>query len=318
MARTSNYDTAPRKRHRLRSAGIAVVAIGLAWGADRAFNNSNLSGSFKADSANIGPAMPTAHPTKYVNAQVVAADPYVASFNTLARTIPGDVGLAYTSIGKAGIVHSYGTLISGPAWSTSKVPVALAYEAQVNGNPDVAGTNNLERAITQSNNDAANALWAQLGSNAVAAQKTQAVLRAGDDATSTVPSQWSNRPGIATIFGQTEWSLSDQARFAAHLKCIPYSAPVIRLMGQIIPSQSWGIGKTDAQASSVFKDGWSASGAGQLTRQMAIVHTPRGEDYALTMATTPSDGNFATGQANITALAQWAVATIEGVPKGSC
>ncbi len=317
MAKNSNYNSAPRKSHLKRNVGCVAAVIALSWGVDQRFNHGDITSFKNNGTASIGSVSQTPVPTKYVT-QGSRPTTYQDSFNALARKIPGNVGLAYVPLGKGGKVQSYGKITTGPAWSTSKIPVAIAYETEVNDSPTGSGVADLKRAITESNNDAANALWANLGSNAIAAQKTQAVLRAGGDSNSIVPSQWSNRAGVATIFGQTEWSLADQARFVASLPCMPHADKVVSLMGQITAGQRWGIGATDAEVSSAFKDGWSSNGPGQLTRQMAIVHTPSGEDYALTMATTPTNENFATGQRNITALANWAVSTIHGVPKGTC
>ena len=75
------------------------------------------------------------------------------------------------------------------------------------------------KTITQSDNAAAEELWSQLGDPADAAQQVQAVIREAGDPTTVVESR--RLRADYTRFGQTRWSLADQARFAAGLRRFP-------------------------------------------------------------------------------------------------
>ena len=80
-------------------------------------------------------------------------------------------------------------------------------------------------------------------------------------------------------------------------------------MGQITPSQRWGIG---ALATTVaFKGGWGPGIDGAyLVRQMAVVHFSDGGRVGLALAARPADGRFDTGVTHLNALAEWVAANI--------
>ncbi|MFC3243801.1 hypothetical protein ACFOJ6_17385 [Gordonia humi] len=145
-----------------------------------------------------------------------------ASFDDLALAQP--VGLAVEAVG-GGNSMVFGDQTPRVAWSTIKVPIALAAERR-NGASDSESA-----AIIDSDNAAAEALWASLGSPDQAAAAVTEVLREGGDETTTVPSQ-KLRPEY-TVFGQTSWPLADAATFTAHLPCLPGSEHVVSLMGQV-------------------------------------------------------------------------------------
>jgi hypothetical protein len=106
-----------------------------------------------------------------------------------------------------------------------KIPVAIAAVSQANGHPNQATLGQMSLAITESDNNAAMAVWSGLGSATEAAAQTQAVLRLGGDTTTVVPSQ-ALRPGY-TPFGQSNWSLTDRATFAASLPCMANTSQVL-------------------------------------------------------------------------------------------
>jgi hypothetical protein len=162
-------------------------------------------------------------------------------------------------------------------------------------------------AITESDNDAALALWAGLGPSAAAAAQTQAILRAGGDAATVVPSE-RRRPEF-TPFGQSIWSLAAQATFAASLPGMAHAGPVLELMGQVVPSQRWGIGSLSTTVA--FKGGWGPGLDGAyLVRQMAVVQVQDGSRIGVALATLPVDGRFDTGVADLSVLADWFTANI--------
>lgn len=80
-------------------------------------------------------------------------------------------------------------------------------------------------------------------------------------------------------------------------------------MGQIIPSQRWGVGALTATIA--FKGGWGPGVNGAyLVRQMALLRLADGSRIGLVLAAAPSDGRFDTGVADLGELARWAASTI--------
>jgi hypothetical protein len=237
-----------------------------------------------------------------------------ASFNKLAAQLGGSEGLAFTSVGGRATTQ-LGSWSSGPGWSTVKVPLAVAATARAQGRPDAETERLMRLSLTASDNAAAEQLWARLGEPHTAAAQVQAVLRSGGDGETLVQSQ-RVRPGF-TAFGQTNWSLANQAAFAAALPCIRYSNEVLALMGEVESDQRWGIGAIGLPAR--FKGGWGPGlGGAYLVRQMGIVTLASGARIGMAIASEPADGRFETGTANLTALARWAAANIRTTGPGGC
>ncbi len=236
-------------------------------------------------------------------------------FTAMAQRLSGSSGIAYLPVGSTGAPTTLGGWSSGVAWSTMKVPVAIAAVRADGARPAAATSALLRRAITASDNAAAEALWARLGSGTKAAAATSAVLRDGGDQATVVPAA-RTRPGF-TAFGQSVWSLSQQARFAAALPCVKGGAPVLSLMGQVTSSQRWGLGTLGSSAR--FKGGWGpGTSGGYLVRQFGVITLPRGGQLAVALANEPADGSFATGTANLTALTRWLQARLGSMRGGSC
>jgi hypothetical protein len=236
-----------------------------------------------------------------------SAEPLQASFARLAGTIPATIGIAYAPVGQ-NAAGTLGTLQNGVAWSTIKVPLAIAgIHANLPNSQDLAA-----RAVTASDNDAAEKLWSELGPAPQAAQQVQAVLRAGGDTGTAVESR-RLRPEFSA-FGQTQWPLARQAVFAAHLPCMPAAAPVVSLMKNTIPDQRWGLATVNAPT----KGGWGpGSGGGYLVRQFGIVGTPRG-DVAVALAAEPNNGSFDSGVAALNQMTEWLKANAAALPGGRC
>lgn len=217
------------------------------------------------------------------------------------------MGLAFAPVGRGQPATSLGELREGVAWSTMKVPVAIATLRAADAPPSRQTLRLIRLAITQSDNDAAMALWSGLGSPADAAAQTQAVLREGGDTTTVVPA--TRRRPEYTPFGQSSWSLAAQAIFAASLPGLAQAGPVLELMGQVTPSQRWGVGALTAAVA--FKGGWGPGVDGAyLVRQMAVLECPGRERAGLALAARPADGRFDTGVSNLNALACWVAANL--------
>jgi hypothetical protein len=233
-------------------------------------------------------------------------------FAALARSLPGEAGLAVSPVGAGQAVEQLGSLQRAVAWSTSKVPVAMAaIDAGVGSSGD------LRQAITASDNAAATNLWNALGGGSAAAEAANEELRAAGDETTSIEAR-TLRAGF-TPFGQTSWALADQVRFTAGMACLDVGGQLLGLMHETIPAQRWGLGSAGVPAE--LKGGWGpgsepgASG-GYIDRQMGVM-TIRGRPLAVAMLVRPSDGTHETGTAMLTRIAQWVVANanLHGLPK---
>jgi hypothetical protein len=202
--------------------------------------------------------------------------------------LPATVGIAIASAD--GRTQSFGTWTSGVAWSTIKVPLAVAaLRAGVSAPVDPV--------ITDSDNAAAEELWSQLGDRA--APLVQAVLREAGDPATIVESR--RLRAEYTPFGQTRWSLIDQARFAAGLTQIADAARVVELMGSLCDDHGWGLAAKGFAA----KGGWGPGlGDDYLVRQFAIVPTTSGVVGVALAADVPG-GGYEAGIEVVDALADW-------------
>ena len=119
------------------------------------------------------------------------------------------MGIAVSAVGNGPPPMTLGDWQEGPAWSTIKVPLVIAAYRQADP-PQV--TDSMKAAITESDNAAAESLWAQLGDPPAAAQRVQQILQETGDPTAVESRRL--RPEF-TAFGQTIWSLTNQVRFTA-------------------------------------------------------------------------------------------------------
>jgi beta-lactamase class A len=228
-----------------------------------------------------------------------------ASFERLAASLGGQSGLAVSGLGVGESVERVGALRSVVAWSTAKIPVAMAVIA---GGGAGAQQTDLTSAVTASDNTAALRLWASLGGGQDAASAVDGQLRQAGDTHTHVESRALRGSGY-TPFGQTAWALSDQARFTAGLPCTEAGTQVLALMDHVVAGQRWGLGSAGVDAQ--FKGGWGpgsqpGSGSGYLDRQMGVM-TIHGKPLAVAIATLPADGSHEAGTRNLTAIARWLV-----------
>ena len=232
-----------------------------------------------------------------------------ADFARLETKLQAVVGIAVSPVGNGQAPIMLGDWQSGPAWSTIKVPLIIA--ALREENPPTI-TDAMTAAITESDNAAAESIWASLGDPVTAARKVEAVLRQTGDFT-TVQSQKVLTEFSA--FGQTDWSLTDQVRFTSVAFCNNANAPIFALMGRVVPDQKWGIGTVpDAQ----FKGGWGPlPPGGYLVRQLGVLPAPNGM-IAVALAAQPASGTFDDGTAALNEMATWLAAHLAALPAGRC
>jgi len=213
-----------------------------------------------------------------------------AAFDEFSAALPAKTGIAVAPAG--GRLVSLGWWSSGVAWSTVKVPLAIA--ALSEGNAAL-----VSRTITASDNVAAEELWSQLGDSA--SNLVQSVVRAAGDPTTVVESR-RLRPGY-TPFGQTRWSLVGQARFAAGLSRVPQASRIIDLMRDLAPAHRWGLSAKGFAA----KGGWGPGIADDyLVRQFAVI--PAGSaTIGVALAAEVGDGGYEAGVEVVNSLTDWLV-----------
>ncbi|MEL4503678.1 hypothetical protein AAEX63_02095 [Luteococcus sp. H138] len=205
------------------------------------------------------------------------------------------ISVAVLPVGSTATPWQTGRLKNAAAWSTSKVPVAIAAQRKY---PRGAKTRaRMRAAITASDNAAAEELFRSLGTSRQAAAATTAVIRAGGDRHTVVPSVRKRRG--YTIFGQTGWSPANQARFTASLPCRGDAASTLSLMGQVRSDQRWGLGSIRGAR---FKGGWGPERNGRYTvRQLGVV-TVKGQRLAVVIVV--ANVGYATGVGITTQLAK--------------
>jgi hypothetical protein len=292
------------RRVALATVLVTALASGCHQGASRATGAAHPPGLKRPISAS---PLSTGTPPGQTSTASVSATKLSQSFASLAQRLGGSIGLAYAPLGRGKPATSLGDLRAGVGWSTMKVPVAIAMVIKAEGHLSRNTSRLIRRAITESDNRAAMALWSRLGSPTAAAAQTQAVLRAGGDTTTVVPSR-RLRPQYSP-FGQANWSLAAQATFAASLSCTSRTGQVLKMMSQVTARQRWGIGTLSATVA--FKGGWGPGKNGAyLVRQMAVVRLADGSRIGLAIAALPAGGRFDTGVADLDAVARWFAAHI--------
>jgi hypothetical protein len=261
------------------------------------------------------PAPASPAPTSAGSPATVASPPQpapndlTADFNQLKSRLNAKVGVVVSAVGGGQAPKIFGDWTEGPAWSTSKVPLVIAAYRQQN---PLQITDTMRATITESDNAAAERVWAQLGEPVVAGKKVQQVLQ--DTGDPTVVEHRKVRAEF-TAFGQTIWSLTNQVRFLASAYCNGENDPIFALMGQVVPNQSWGIGDIPGTQ---FKGGWGPYPSGKyLVRQMGILTTPTGK-IAVALAAEPASGQFTDGTKVLGEVAKWLSRQFGALPAGKC
>ncbi len=309
--------TSSRSVHRVtgRSYAIALSLALLISGCTIATDDGLATGTSSVLESTSLPMPQSSEPTSdpgvwstAVPVETLPAADLAAEFGVLESAAGGPIGVALVPVG-GGPPIVLGTWTSGVAWSTVKVPMAVA--ALRNGGDAVLA--DAAAAIERSDNAAADALWVSLGDSATAGAAVEAVLRQGGDSATTIGRE-RVRPEFSA-FGQTEWSTQDQATFAAGLSCIPDAQPVVEMMNNVVPEQQWGLGQLSDAA---FKGGWGPRvDGGYVVRQVGIVTTVAGR-VGVAIAAQPDSGLFSDGTAMLDAVGGWLESRSDRLPAGHC
>ncbi|WP_327120228.1 hypothetical protein OHB12_15795 [Nocardia sp. NBC_01730] len=223
-------------------------------------------------------------------------DSLAADFTQLQPQLAGQVGMAIMPVG-GGRTTVFGDWVSGIAWSTIKVPLAIA---ALRHNPQEGIFEEAQAAITVSDNYAAEMLWESLGDGLEAAKAVQDILDEAGDATTGVAGPRTTLDYQS--FGGTEWSLVNQVRFASRLPCLPETSKVTELMSSITPEQAWGLGVLQGTA---YKGGWGPDDETGIytVRQFGLVPVRSGM-IAVALAAQADSGSFEDATAILSRLAQ--------------
>jgi hypothetical protein len=214
------------------------------------------------------------------------------------------------------------------AMSTSKILILSALLLDKGGVQDLTPEQIAlaHAAITESDNDAILALFSDLeadkGGLLNASEYATSLLRkVGDNQTevTTAPPP----PGYATTFGQTPWTPTAEVRFfrALALGCIlprPSTEFELRLMRNIVPSESFGLGSAGF-GQVAFKGGWGPEPDGQYgVRQTGVIGA--GDSGLVVSLIADPASTFAVGQSVLDQVAQWLRAEVRLTrrPEGRC
>lgn len=301
-------------RHRmllLAFGGVIVVAVGAVIAFEFAPAPSPMHSSAPARPVRAvpNPSRPSGAATPSARAPI--AGNLASDFARLESGLHARTGVVIRPVGSEADepVTVLGEWSSGPAWSTIKVPLVIAAMREQNSDQV---TSQMTAAITESDNAAAEAIWGGLGEPSTAADKVGAVLREAGDPT-TVQSQKVRRE--YTAFGQTDWSLTNQASFLSAAACNPADEQVLALMGKVDSVQKWGLG---VLSDTKIKGGWGPSPSGRyLVRQMGIVPTSNGS-IVVAMAAEPDSGTFADGSEELSEIARWLDDRVDFLPAAHC
>ena len=245
-----------------------------------------------------------------------------SSFADLAGEISGAIGVAYAPLGSTE-AQTLGSLSSGHAWSSFKVPISVTVMGEQGGSLTSGQESLVASAITASDNSAAAALYSELESmtGGNAAEAVEGTLEAAGAPTvvATAPPP----PGAVSSWGQTDWPLESSTRFYNALACNAYGGATETIIGDmenVIPEQQWGLGQVSFPkgTSVAFKAGWGPDGSESgpyLVRQAGIIRGPQG-GAVVTIAAQDSSGSFEAGVSDLDRVADWVA---ENVPlDGSC
>lgn len=241
-----------------------------------------------------------------------------ASWARLSTSISAQIGLAVTPLGAHGEPQVLGSLQSGHAWSSIKVPILVTLMRDRGGEGlDSEEQTWARAALTASDNEAAANLFQRLeaihGGLSEASLAIQGVLGEADGGATYVNTE-PPPPGAVSTYGQTEWSLTAAAQFYAALGggCLldPSGTEyVLGLMEEVVAEQSWGLGQAGfpPEWRVGYKAGWgpegSASGA-YLVRQSGVIRDGGG-GVAVAMIALDESGSFEAGTADLTQIATW-------------
>lgn len=200
------------------------------------------------------------------------------------------IGLAITGISPVGsqlnATWSAGSAISGPALGTIDLPIAVAVLNLASVPSNI--TYLLSKSISDSSLSGDEALYSFLGTGEEASAKTNAVLRAYGDTTTTVATSTARQDMPA--FSQTDWPVASQAQMAGQLWCSSDAWYAVSRMHYFDDDHSYGFGSV---VGSYQRTADAVDDAGNpVVRQIAIIPNAEGERLGVGMVITGSKGKL--------------------------
>ena len=319
----------------LLAAGSVAVAIWLLGGSSSS-GQLEQTATRPAHAKSVTPASPGRAPTAdhesapeappakraaEVSPRLFRADA-AASWRGLSQSTPAQLGLVVASF-DGGETRAFGSLQSGHAWSTLKVPILVTRLHE--GSLTSAEEDWAREALTASDNEAAASLFGSLeathdGLDGASQAVGTTLRRAGDDSTmvATAPPP----SGAVSTFGQTIWSLRASTEFFAPLgrDCLlnpDDTKYVLSLMEEVIPEQRWGLGEAafPPMWRVAFKGGWGPEGSASgpyLVRQSGLL-SYGSTGVAVAMIAQADSGSFEAGVEAIDGIANWLAAELRGL-----
>jgi len=244
------------------------------------------------------------------------------SFEALAASTSGRVGLTVAPLG-SGSAESFGSLRTGHAWSSIKVPILVTLMRDRHEDLSPEETQSAAAAVEASDNDAAASLFRQLegihgGLQGASLAVQEVMAQAGNAATvTTAPPP----AGAVSTYGQTEWSTEEATAFYRALAngCLLGSGGteyVLGLMRDVTPEQRWGLGEAafDPGWSVEIKGGWGpeAETGAYLVRQSGLIQSgSRG--VAVTLIAEEGSGSFEAGIGDLNRMGAWLAENLRGL-----
>lgn len=197
--------------------------------------------------------------------------------------------VAFAVLRRDGHVRGYQVDLPFSSASASKVLLLAAELRRLHdtGAPlDAATRQTLNAMISYSDNDAADAIYGQVGDVGMAA----VAARAGMASFAPVPGYW----------GGAQISAADMARFYLHLRrnlARPHRRFGMRLLETIAEEQRWGIPQAAGRGWRIwFKGGWRPiemmETSGPVTHQAALLRYRTGQELALAILTGEVPGTY--------------------------
>jgi hypothetical protein len=250
-----------------------------------------------------------------------------ASFDSMAASLPAQVGMAVEPLGSEEVREFGDLLSSGHAWSSIK-PAILATVLNEQGELGPEEEAWAEAAITASDNEAAASLFHTIegrqGGLDGASVAVGGTIQSGGSTGTTVATA-PPPPGAVSTYGQTEWPVGEAVRFYHGLARCEVTSPsatgyIEGLMEDVIPEQRWGLGEASfASGDRVgMKGGWgpdTEADGGYLVRQSGFVQSSQG-GVAVAMIAIDESGSYPAGAADLTKMAQWLAGELKGLGPG--
>ena len=242
-----------------------------------------------------------------------------------SKGVRAGIAVAPTN-GDASSVTSWGSWPGGRAWSTIKVPLAIAASNHSGGTLSGSGypygacsaassvNSAIASAINSSNNCSAWNLWQYLGGNSsTAANAVMNTLKAGKDTSTVVPS---SPTGGGLTSGQANWSIANQALFAANIASVPDHHYTFSQMGTHSGGDNSGLYTVfPGSRTKSGNSGASATATDTITRQFGIIAIGGGQCSAVALGVNGGSGsNFDW----LTELAGIVKNNLSSLPSGPC